>query len=115
MALFAQMSLFRMDAIIFRKWINYKIRDGTMKGLELRQILRDIFLKILGKIRDAEPWTNFWNPLYLKMSVLSYDSYDLPDAKSEREIVRILVFVHFDLIGRTVPIEENSLFPYCGL
>ncbi len=36
--------------------------------------------------------------------LLSYDSYDLPDAKSEREIVRILFFVHFDLIGRTVGI-----------
>ena len=34
--------------------------------------------------------------------LLSYDSYDLPDAESEREIVRILFFFHFDLIGRTV-------------
>ena len=32
--------------------------------------------------------------------LLSYDSYDLPYA--ERESVRILFFVHFDLIGRTV-------------
>ena len=32
--------------------------------------------------------------------LLSYDSYDLPDAESEREIVRILFFFHFDLIGR---------------
>ena len=55
MGLYAQMSSFKRDAITIRELEVYKIRDGTLNVLKVRDILRDIFLKILEKIRDAEP------------------------------------------------------------
>ena len=47
--------------------------------------------------------------------LLSYDSYDLPDAESEREIERIFFFIHFDLICRMVFGDTSSTYVFLHL